>query len=251
MAALNSQPSGPNTFVWWRNKFFAGLFVAVPLVVTYVILKFIYKMVSGYCDPLVIAFVGIFRSSLPEFILITDVRGATTIPGAAFLITILLIVALGLVATNVLGSRVIAFMEWGLMRVPLVNLIYPVLKQVVDSIKDIGGSKENLEDRQVVYLRYPNTVGGYLLGFLTGRFTASDGRKMATVFIPTSPNPITGFVLVFDVRDVVECDLPMDVAWKIIVSAGFVVPKNLVELKRNKSNPAEPVPPPDDTTQTG
>lgn len=252
MASLSDTPPvpGPGQFAWWRNKFIAGLFVAVPLVVTYVILKFIYRTVSSYCDPLVIAFVRFYREALPDFILITDIRGATTIPGAAFLITILVIVALGLVATNVLGSRVIAFLEWGLLRIPLVNLIYPVLKQVVDSIKDLGGSKENLENRQVVYLRYPNTVGGYLLGFLTGRFTDTQGRKMVTVFIPTAPNPITGFVLVFDARDIVECDLPMDVAWKMIVSAGFVVPRNLADLKTARSSPAAPIPRPDDTTRT-
>lgn len=217
----------PTGFAWWRNKFLAGLFVAIPLVVTYLILKFIYRQVSGVCDPIVIALVGAFREAIPDFLLIHDARsGAETIPGAAFVITILVVVALGLVATNVLGSRLLGLLDSALMRVPLVNLIYPLLKQVVDSIKDIGASKENFESRPVVYLKYPG-VNGYLLGFLTGRFTDSQGRAMATVFIPTAPNPITGFVLVFEARDVIESDLPMEAAWKMVVSAGFVVPKEL------------------------
>jgi uncharacterized membrane protein len=220
-----SPSSGPSGLAWWRNKFLAGLFVAVPLAVTFLILKFIYRQVSGVCDPIVIALVSVYREGIPGFLLIHDkTTGAETIPGAAFVITILIIVLLGLVATNVLGKRLLALIDQALLRVPLVNLIYPLLKQFVDSIKDIGAAKGSFETRPVVYLKYPG-LQGYVLGFLTGRFTDARGTAMATVFVPTAPNPITGFVLVFEASDVMESGLSMDAAWKMVVSAGFVVPK--------------------------
>jgi uncharacterized membrane protein len=233
-----ASPLTPSHFIWWRNKFLAGFFVAIPLVVTFLILRFIYRQISSVCDPIVIALVQIYRDSLPDFLLIADRNtGSATIPGAAFVITILFIVALGLVTTNVFGSRLIELMERGIIRIPLVNVIYPVLKQVVDSIRDIGSSKESFKNRPVVYVKYPG-IQGYFIAFQTGRFTTTDGRAMVSVFLPTAPNPITGFVLLFDARDVIDSGLALDAAWKFIVSAGFVLPPAYPAIK----DPAAPFP---------
>lgn len=227
----------PAQLVWWRNKLLAGFFVAIPLVVTFVILKFLYRLISGVCDPIVIALVAVYRQAIPDFLIITDVNGRETIPGAAFFITIAVILALGLLATNVLGSRLIGLMERLLARVPLVNIIYPLLKQVVDSIRDIGNSKENFRNRPVVYVKYPG-IRGYFIAFQTGRFQTADGRAMVSVFLPTAPNPITGLVLLIDAADVIETGLSLDTAWKLIVSAGFVVPFNYPAI----ADPANPPP---------
>lgn len=225
---------GPASLAWWRNKLLAGFFVAIPLVVTFIILRFLYRLISGVCDPIVTAVVAIYRGSIPDFLIITDVNGRETIPGAAFFITIAVILALGLLATNVFGNRLIQLIERGLARIPLVNLIYPLLKQVMDSIRDIGSSKENFKNRPVVYVRYPG-IRGYFIAFQTGHFTTIDGREMVSVFLPTAPNPITGLVLLIDAADVIESGLSLDTAWKVIVSAGFVIPPNFP--------PIDPAPP--------
>lgn len=229
MDALTPSPTpadpklSPAHLAWWRNKLLAGFFVAIPLVVTFVILRFLYRIISGVCDPLVIALVSVYRNSIPDFLIITDINGKETIPGAAFFITIAVILVLGLLATNVFGSRLIQLIERGLARIPLVNLIYPLLKQVVDSIRDIGDSKENFKNRPVVYVRYPG-IQGYFIAFQTGRCSTADGTEMVSVFLPTAPNPITGLVLLIRADDVIESGLSLDTAWKIIVSAGFVLP---------------------------
>jgi len=235
MDALTPSPApaaprpSPAHLAWWRNKLLAGFFVAIPLVVTFVILRFLYRIISGVCDPVVIAVVSVYRQSIPNFLIITDVNGKETIPGAAFFITLAVILALGLLATNVFGSRLILLLERGLARIPLVNLIYPLLKQVVDSIRDIGNSKENFKNRPVVYVRYPG-IQGYFIAFQTGRFTTADGTEMVSVFLPTAPNPITGLVLLIRARDVIESGLNLDTAWKIIVSAGFVLPLTFPDI---------------------
>jgi uncharacterized membrane protein len=230
MDALNATPEtspppkpSPASLAWWRNKLLAGFFVAIPLVVTFIILRFLYNLISGVCDPIVIALVAIYRASIPDFLIISDVNGRETIPGAAFFITIAVILALGLLATNVFGKRLIQLIERGLARIPLVNMIYPLLKQVVESIRDIGSSKENFRNRPVVYVRYPG-IQGYFIAFQTGHFIEGGGREMVSVFLPTAPNPITGLVLLIDAQDVIPSGLSLDAAWKIIVSAGFVIP---------------------------
>ncbi len=218
----------PSDLVWWRNKLLAGLFIAIPLAVTFKIIELIYKAISWTFDPVVKAFVKEYRIDLvegggfiPNEIILND-----TIPFAAFFITILFILVLGLLVTNVFGRRILEYIERALLRIPLVNLIYPLAKQVVDSIKMIGansGAPQPGDSRQVVYIQYPG-LGGYLVAFQTGRFKDKQGQEFVSVFIPTAPNPITGFVLIFKESEVMESDLSMEDAWKLLVSAGFVTP---------------------------
>ena len=235
--------------IWWRNTFFAGLFIVIPVVVTYWILRFLYNVVSAVTDPLVQAFVSYHRARIPDFIVVD-----ATIPGAALIITLLLVSVTGLVATNVIGSRLVAYLEAVLHRIPLINVIYPVAKQVVDSLKSLGASGDNFEDRQAVYIKYP-AMNGYLLGFLTGRFSDSEGRRMGSVFIPTAPNPISGFVVVFEEDQIITSNLSMDEAWKMVVSGGLIVPDGIVPAPiwptiAKSAMPAIPGPKPAGTTRT-
>lgn len=238
----------PLSLIWWRNKFLAGLAVVIPLAATLIILKFLYRLVSAFFDPLVMAFVENNREHLPGFLIVND-----TIPFAALILTILLIVFFGLLVTNVFGQKILLFFEKLLLRVPLVNFIYPLAKQVVDSIKQISKTANHpdpADARQVVYIRYPG-LNGFLLAFQTGRFRDRQGREFVSVFIPTAPNPITGFVLIFDENDVLECDLSMEDAWKLLVSAGFVTPlRSSVLPPATETTITGTTPPPVGTIQT-
>lgn len=241
-------------FIWLRNKFITGLFVAIPLVITYWILNFLYRAVSGVTDPLVKAFVAYNRESLPDFLITQDARGAETIPGAALVITLLLIVLIGLLTANVIGKRILGYFDSLLHRIPLVNLIYPVAKQVVDSLRSLGGSEDDLANKKVVYVPYPG-VQGYLLGFQTGRFSGRKGEALAAVFIPTAPNPVTGFVLVFEETQLLDAGLSMEDAWKLVVSGGLLAPKPLPAVApvtfAAAATPSAPVPAAADTRQKG
>jgi len=226
--------------VWLRNTFIAGLFVVVPVVITLWILNFLYYLVSGLTEPLVIRFAGHYRQSLPDFLLAEgSMPGTVTIPGAALVMTLLLVCGIGLVATNVIGLRLVSYFDYLLNRVPVVNMIYPLAKQMVDSLKSLGGSARDSANKQVVYIKYP-ALNGYLVGFLTGSYSDSEGRKMVTVFLPTAPNPITGFVVVFEESQIQRAHISMDAAWKMIVSGGLLPPPGIVPAPTDlkpKSNP--------------
>jgi len=239
--------------VWWRNKFLTGLAVAIPMAATLFVLRFLYKVISGVTEPVVIQVVTTYHEQLPGLVLIAGPRPDTfTIPGVALLLTILLIGLLGLLVTNVFGKKILGWLEYLMNRIPLVNVIYPLAKQVVDSIKAIGEAANGPvpgDSRQVVYLKYPD-LNGYLIGFQTGRFSNQQGEEFVSVFIPTAPNPITGFVLIFKEEEVIESDLAMEDAWKLLVSAGFVTPLSKFPTP-NKTTTARKVPASNDTRQTG
>lgn len=250
----DKKPLNPGNLVWWRNKLLAGLFVVIPLAATLLILKFLYTAISATFDPVVKAIVKDNRASLPEGGFIPEIIIYNdTIPFAAFFITLLFILVLGLLVTNVFGRKIWEYLEKVIVRIPLVNMIYPLFKQVVDSVKLIGassGAPQPGDNRQVVYIQYPG-LGGYLVAFQTGRFKDKQGQEFVSVFIPTAPNPITGFVLIFKESEVMESDLSMEDAWKLLVSAGFVTPPSKLTTMPviDKTTIAGTVPTPADTTQ--
>ncbi|MEO0453786.1 MAG: DUF502 domain-containing protein [Verrucomicrobiota bacterium] len=253
-----SKKPGIETLAYWRNKFLAGLFVLLPLLATIWVLRFLYKIFSGTMEPLVAGFVTANHESIADIFLSPGPReGTYTIHGLALFITVCIIFAIGFLVTNVFGRRIVQYCESVLERIPLVNIIYSLVKQVMDSVKSISESADRLEEsdnREVVYVRYPG-VNGYLIGFQTGKFQNKKGEDMVSVFIPTAPNPITGFVLVFEARQVIESDLTMESAWKLLVSAGFVTPKQSVSFQGANSPastaiPTIPIPESDDTRQT-
>ncbi len=239
MDGIKKKESAP--FVWIRNNFLTGLCVVIPLFATFWILKFLYRVMSGFAEKLVQTLVVIYEPLIPRFIIVDG-----TIPFASLLITLSAVVGVGLLATNILGKKIVGWLEAGLLRVPLVNLIYPVAKQVMDSLKEIGGTQTEETRKPVVFLPYPG-VKGYLIGFQTGRFRGNEGKAMVTVFLPTAPNPITGFVLVFEEKDVVKTDLKYEDAWKMVVSGGLVVPRNF--NLGTTAIPVVPDPIPADTMQ--
>src|SRR5262249_31374842 len=117
------------------------------------------------------------------------------IPGLGFLVTLLLLIFLGFMATNVLGQRLIDWMERQLMRVPLVATIYTGVKQVIDSFKSFNNMANF---KRVVYVEYP-APGCKLIGFVTGQYHDHRlGQEMVSVVIPTAPNPMTGLVIVVE-----------------------------------------------------
>ncbi len=201
-----------------RNLLFAGVVVAIPLVVTIWVLNLAYRFIKGIGEPLLrqVVLVDADRASGIAQQTLGD------IPGMSFLVTVLLILLLGFVSTNVFGKRVLESFENLLLRVPVVASVYAGVKQVIDSVKTFNSGESF---KRVVYVEYPSP-GCRLLGFVTGQF--HDDRLdegMTAVFLPTAPNPMTGFVIVTPTRNVVEADLTMEEASKLIVSAGLVVPR--------------------------
>jgi uncharacterized membrane protein len=186
-----------------RNKLLAGIVAAIPIIVTFDVLKIAYGVITGISDPFLNKF-GI------------------DIPGLGFAVTLLMVIGLGFMATNVLGLRILVGFERLLLRIPLVATIYAVVKQVIDSVKTFN---TGASFKRVAYVEYPSP-GCKLIGFVTGQFYDERLRMdMTTVVIPTAPSPMTGIVVVVESSRVIESSLTIEEATKLVVSAGLVVPK--------------------------
>ena len=195
------------------NRLLAGILFAVPLVVTYWVLSFGYGLVTGLSDPWLKAF-------------------GVDFPGAGFLITVFAFIALGFMATHVLGRRMLDRFESFMLRIPVIGSIYSGAKQVLQTIQGVGTSPKPKRAVVVEYL----VPGSYLFGYATGHFTeAGSGREMTTLFVPTAPNPTTGLIIAVPSEKVRDCDLTVEEGTKMLVSAGLVTPSRPLSVGPEKA----------------
>lgn len=145
--------------------------------------------------------------------------------GYGFLITIALFLTTGFIARNLVGIRIIRSLEKLLSRIPGVNRIY----KAVGQIRDVVAGRQGAVFQQVCIVEYPRQ-GVYVVAFVTskerGIVQESLGKDLVAVFVPTTPNPTSGFLLYLKPEDVREIDLPIEEAMKLIVSAGAYIPGN-------------------------
>lgn len=188
-----------------RELFVVGLAVVLPLLLTYLLLRFLFESLDGLLDPIIQGMLG------------------RRIPGLGFLATVAIIFLVGTLTTNIIGRKLVAMTEGLLLRIPLVKNVYGASKQLFDAITLPGRGAF----RQVVMLEYPR-LGLYALGFITATqaegFQDLVGEKTVNVFIPTAPNPTSGFFLVVPERSVIPVPISMEEALKLIVSGGLIVP---------------------------
>jgi len=194
-----------------RSYLIAGLLVWLPIVVTVVILKFLIDVVD---QTLLL---------LPEMAQPETFIGFR-IPGLGFLLSGVVLLFTGMVVTNLLGRNMVKVWEGLLARIPVVRAIYSASKQLTETL--FSGSGKSF--RKVVLVRYPHP-GLWTLAFLTGdgmpEANRKTGRDLANIFVPTTPNPTSGFFIMVPREDMIELDMPVDVGIKLILSAGAVSPE--------------------------
>lgn len=141
-----------------------------------------------------------------------------------FFVPIILLACVGLAVTNRPGQAVVNWVDGALTRVPFIGFLYSTIKQGVDAFRDMGGDRKF---KGVAWVEYPSP-GCRLMGFVTGTFSdAKSGKEVTSVFIPTSPNPMTGFVVVVDEDRLDMSELTVEEATKLLLSAGLVAPDRL------------------------
>ena len=180
-----------------RTQFLTGVVAIIPISVTLGILVWIFVTVDNFLAPLVKLAFG------------------RPVPGVGFGITLLLIYLVGVIASNVLGRKLLEYGESLLARVPLVRQLYIGVKEIVNSFRQSNKSGF----KQVVLVEFPRK-GMRTIGFVTYESTDKDGRKLLNIFVPTAPNPMSGFLQIAREDEVVRTDISVDAALKIIVSAG-------------------------------
>jgi uncharacterized membrane protein len=187
-----------------KGRFVAGLFVVIPVGITIFILKFLFNFADGILGP--------YLASL--FAALTNHEGY--IPGLGMLSGALIIYLTGLLATNVLGTRLLRWWDALLTRIPLVKSIYTSSKQLTQVFKEGKTSY-----RRAVFVEWPRK-GVRAVGFVTAE-VERDGERLVVVYVPTMPNPTSGFALFFREDDVMECGMTVEEAVKFVVSGGVVV----------------------------
>lgn len=187
----------------------AGLLVWLPLGVTLLIIKFL---------------VDLLDRLLPHFVR-PDALLGFHVPGVGLVLTFILVIATGMAIVNFGGRRLVSYGEYLLHRIPVVRTIYTGVKQLVETV--FNGQGKSF--RKVVLIEYPRK-GIWTLGFITGEGVAEanrkSGRQLVNIFVPTTPNPTSGFFLMVPRDEVVELDMPVDAGVKLIISAGAVGPIN-------------------------
>jgi uncharacterized membrane protein len=188
-----------------RNRILAGVIIAIPIIVTIWVMQLAFDFIKGVSEP------WVFR--------LTGHKPPDTV---SFVITLLALLGLGFMATNVFGAKVIEGLEKFALSIPGVSTIFSASKQVIEAFKGISRPSSF---QRVVYIQYPSE-GCRLLAFVTGQFMDHGRNKEVTsVFLPTSPNPITGFVLIVDSDKVTDSQMSMEEAMKLVVSGGLVTPR--------------------------
>lgn len=140
------------------------------------------------------------------------------------LLPLALFLGVGLFVVSPPGRHAVRASEAVVSRLPLIGFVYNAIKQFVTAIQELGGSGRQF--KSVVYVEYPSP-GCRLLAFVTGNFhDKQQGKDVTSVFIPTSPNPLTGFMVLIEDDKMMPCEMSVEEATKMVLSAGLVTPKN-------------------------
>ncbi len=194
-----------------RRYFATGLLIWTPLAITFMVLAWI----LGSLDRVI--------EWLPADIQPKKFLGAN-IPGLGVLMTLGIVLLTGMIATNVIGQKLVQMWEQLLSRIPVVKTIYSSVKQVSDTLFSSSGEAF----RQAVLVQYPRQ-GIWTIAFLTGKPGGEIAQHLTqdciSVYVPTTPNPTSGFFLIMPTKDVVMLEMSVDEALKYVISMGLVAPE--------------------------
>jgi len=198
----------------FRNIFVTGLLITLPIFITIFILKFLYKHLDAL-SPLFTALLIKAGAPIPE---------GYRIPFLGVTMTLIIIVLVGMFTTNIFGKRLVHLGETLVEKIPFVRRIYGGTKQVISSFVHADTSAFN----QVVLIEFPRR-GVHAIGFVTGdtrgEVQSKTGDNMINVFVPTTPNPTSGFLIFAPPEEVQEISMTIEEGVKYVISGGIVDPQ--------------------------
>lgn len=197
----------------FRRMFLTGLIVLLPSMVTLYILYFTFNLIDS------------FIGSLLEFSI------GRKIPGLGFLFTIAFVLLVGVIVTNVVGKRLFDILEGLFSQLPFVKPIYASARQIIDAFS----AQRHQLFQSVAMIEYPRE-GLYAIGFITakgaGEVQEKTAQEVVPIFIPTTPNPTSGVMLLVPKTDLIPLEMSVEEALKMIISGGVITP----EWPRTKTN---------------
>ena len=190
-----------------KNYFFTGILSIIPIAMTYFIIS---KLFSIFSNPgkylIAYLFPGIDIPYIDMFI--------------GFILTITFLYIIGLIVSNVLGRKFYKLFESILNKIPLVNYIYNTIKQITETLS----ASQKHAFKKVVFIEYPKSEI-WTIALVTGESNDKNGDKYYQVFVPTTPNPTSGFMLYIKKSNVKDTDLSVDEGLKIVISGGMLAPQ--------------------------
>jgi len=191
-----------------RNYFLSGVLIIVPLIITYLVLRFLFLGLDGLLSPLINKLIGF------------------NFPGTGLLATLILIFLAGLFASSLIFSRLVSYAESLFNKIPVIRTVYGPAKQLVESltVADKKGFK------QVVLVQFPR-LGSFTLGFVAKRIQINN-QELLVVFIPSTPAPFTGWTLLFKEDEVSFLDISVEKGIEFFVSGGIASPDKFDKASR-------------------
>jgi len=208
-------------FARWQANFWAGLAIVLPAVISIAVLRWLFGTVANITDTLLIF--------LPTKLTHHDAGNGPMYwywSLVALVLAIFLIGTVGLLARNYFGRKIIEWVDSALLHIPLLNKIYGATKQVNDAFS----ATNKTAFRTVVLVEFPH-AGVYSIGFITSdqqeEVEAKTGQKVVCVFVPATPNPTSGFLLMVPEDKVIRLDMSVPDAIKYVISLGAILPGNI------------------------
>jgi len=201
-----------------RNYFISVLLFWIPLALSVLLIKFFLEVVDNLVP----------KRLLPESLLNLD----TTIPGSGIVLVILIILITGAVVSNILGRKLLDLWERALNKIPGFRNIYNALKKISSTV--FNTSSDSF--RKAYLIQYPSK-GIWVIAFQSGDYKGEVetiiGEDVINLFVPTTPNPTSGFFVMMPKKDAFELQMTVEQAFKLVISAGVVTPENL-KIKEKK-----------------
>lgn len=200
-----------------RKRMLTGLLLILPVYVTFFVIKFLFGFVGSTLSPVIRKVfhfydVAVPKTSLDEFV----------ITFLGLILTFISLYFLGIFAANFIGKLIITYFENLLTKTPIVKNIYSSVKQIIHSV----GLPGKQAFKRVVLVDFPK-AGTKSIGFVTGATQHNNEKRLISVFIPTTPNPTTGFLIFTPENEVIDSNLTVEEAFKILFSGGVLTPKDI------------------------
>ena len=208
-----------------RNSFIAGIILLAPLGVTIYVVNLLRKLIGAPVSKPIRSYLKLYVETLPNW-----VNPASEF--IAILIVVVLITLLGFLSNYFLGKLIVGTAERIIHAVPFINTVYKTVKQIVSTFS----KQQKAVFQQVVIIEYPRK-GVYVAGFLTsrskGEIQSKTGKTLLNVFVPTTPNPTSGFLLMVPEDEVTPLEMSVGDGMKLIISGGAVTPPEPVKKEKS------------------
>lgn len=217
-------------YSFFRGNILAGVLVTVPFALTIFVLFKLGSWIIGLVSAAPNRFIGSLLDQLNPLV------SQTILFVIGLVGTLLIVLVIGAIARNILGRKLVGFGEYLITQIPLARTIYIATKQVIETLF-MGRGMKNLS--RVAMFEYPRK-GIYSIGFITstiedGQHHNLSGRKLVSIFVPTTPNPTSGYYIMLPEEDIKELSISVEDAFRIIMSAGLAT-NNIEDAGQSKKD---------------